>query len=66
MMLLDVNCDEATPFSLPPTMLFKNKGMFLRLALPLYVFSTEGLCIVLKSLLACVCLGLWGDVCGGH
>lgn len=57
--------DEITPYTLPPTLLFQNKGMFLRLALPIYVFSTESLHIVLKTLLACVCLGLRGDVCGG-
>lgn len=58
------SCDEITPCTLPPTLLFQNKGMFLRLALPIYVFSTESLHIVSKSPLACVCLGLRGYVCG--
>lgn len=54
---------------LPPTLLFQNKGMFMRLVLPISVFSTESLyicCTVCaKSLLPCVCLGLRGDMCGG-
>lgn len=65
MMWVKVNCDETTPCSLPPTVLFQNKGMFLWLVLPIYVFSTKSLHIVLKSLSACVCLGLRGDLCGG-
>ena len=59
------DCDEITPHTLPPTLLFQNKGMFLRLAMPIYVLSTESLHIVLKTVLDCICLGLWGDVCGG-
>ncbi len=65
MMWPDVNCDETTPCLLPPTSLFQNSWMFFRLVMPICVLSTESLHIVLKSLLACVCLGLLGDVCGG-
>lgn len=60
-----LNCDGALPCSLPPTVLFQNYTMFSRVALPIYVFSTESLHIVLRSLLACVCLGLREDVFGG-
>ena len=39
-----LNWDEITSCTLPPTLLFQNKGMFLWLALPIYVFSEFALC----------------------